>query len=180
MSEVNEAQNLVPARRRSGVSSRVVGAMAATALAVALIALAVTQLVPTQPANAQAAGSQVSVASNSVAAAPGTVAAVAQTVGPAVVSVRTDQGLGSGVIYDSSGLILTNAHVVEGAQSITIGLVDGRHFTARSSAVTLASTWRSSRSTAPICPRRHWEFQPTCKLATRSSLSEIHSASTTR
>jgi S1-C subfamily serine protease len=42
--------------------------------------------------------------------------------------VRTDQGLGSGVIYDPSGLILTNAHVVSGAQSITIGMVDGRHF----------------------------------------------------
>jgi S1-C subfamily serine protease len=45
-----------------------------------------------------------------------------------VVSVRTDQGLGSGVLYDTSGLILTNAHVLEGAQSITIALVDGRHF----------------------------------------------------
>lgn len=47
-----------------------------------------------------------------------------------MVSVRTDQGLGSGVIYDASGLILTNAHVVQGAQSITIALVDGRHFNA--------------------------------------------------
>jgi len=56
---------------------------------------------------------------------------VAQTVGPAVVSVRTDQGLGSGVVYDPSGLILTNAHVVEGAQSITVGLVDGRHFSGK-------------------------------------------------
>ena len=42
--------------------------------------------------------------------------------------MRTDQGLGSGVVYDASGLILTNAHVVEDAQSITIGMVDGRHF----------------------------------------------------
>src|SRR6476661_215285 len=31
---------------------------------------------------------------------------VAQQVGPAVVSVRTDGGLGSGVIYDASGLVL--------------------------------------------------------------------------
>jgi S1-C subfamily serine protease len=45
-----------------------------------------------------------------------------------VVSVRTNEGLGSGVIYDPSGLILTNAHVVENADSITIALVDGRHF----------------------------------------------------
>src|SRR5207247_6190693 len=63
-----------------------------------------------------------------LAAPAGSVAAVAQTVGPAVVSVRTNQGLGSGVLYDPNGLILTNAHVVDGAQSITIGLIDGRHF----------------------------------------------------
>jgi S1-C subfamily serine protease len=56
---------------------------------------------------------------------------VAQNVGPAVVSVRTDQGLGSGVIYDATGLILTNAHVVQGAQSLTIGLIDGRHFSGK-------------------------------------------------
>jgi S1-C subfamily serine protease len=42
--------------------------------------------------------------------------------------VRTDQGLGSGVIYDANGLLLTNAHVVQGARSITVGLADGRHF----------------------------------------------------
>ena len=44
--------------------------------------------------------------------------------------MRTDQGLGSGVIYDPSGLVLTNAHVIQDAQSITIGMVDGRHFSA--------------------------------------------------
>jgi S1-C subfamily serine protease len=70
----------------------------------------------------------VTAATTAAAAPTGTVAAVAQMVGPAVVSVRTDQGLGSGVIYDTSGLILTNAHVVDQAQSITIGLVNGRHF----------------------------------------------------
>src|SRR4029078_1238378 len=45
-----------------------------------------------------------------LAARAGSVAAVAQSVGPAVVSVRTNEGLGSGVIYDPSGLVLTNAH----------------------------------------------------------------------
>src|SRR6266508_5635955 len=66
-----------------------------------------------------------------LAAPAGSVAAVAQSVGPAVVSVRTNQGLGSGVIYDPNGYILTNGHVVEGAQSSTIGLVDGRHFSGK-------------------------------------------------
>ena len=71
-------------------------------------------------------------AQNAALAAPaGSVAAVAQSTGPAVVSVRTNEGLGSGVIYDPSGLVLTNAHVVENAQSITIALVDGRHFSGK-------------------------------------------------
>jgi S1-C subfamily serine protease len=40
------------------------------------------------------------------------------------------QGLGSGVIYSSSGEILTNAHVVAGARSLEVTLPDGRHFAA--------------------------------------------------
>jgi serine protease Do len=38
------------------------------------------------------------------------------------------QGLGSGVIVDSKGMVLTNYHVVKGAQVIKITLPDGREF----------------------------------------------------
>jgi S1-C subfamily serine protease len=38
-------------------------------------------------------------------------------------------GVGSGVIYTSTGYILTNAHVVEGATSLKVTLQDGRSFT---------------------------------------------------
>ncbi len=55
---------------------------------------------------------------------------VAKSASPAVVSIQTDSGLGSGFIYDSSGLILTNAHVVEDATSLLVALQDGRHFQA--------------------------------------------------
>ena len=55
---------------------------------------------------------------------------VARSASPAVVSIQTDSGLGSGFIYDSSGLILTNAHVVEDATSLLVALQDGRHFQA--------------------------------------------------
>lgn len=41
---------------------------------------------------------------------------------------RTTQSLGSGVIVDPSGLILTNNHVVEDATNIRISLADGREF----------------------------------------------------
>ncbi len=40
-----------------------------------------------------------------------------------------EQGLGSGVIVSMDGYILTNSHVVEGADEIEIHLPDGRRFT---------------------------------------------------
>jgi S1-C subfamily serine protease len=44
----------------------------------------------------------------------------------------TEEGAGSGWIIDSDGLIVTNNHVVEGANKITITLEDGRTFSAQS------------------------------------------------
>ncbi len=38
------------------------------------------------------------------------------------------QGTGSGVIVDSAGLVLTNNHVVEGADEVIVILADGREF----------------------------------------------------
>jgi S1-C subfamily serine protease len=61
------------------------------------------------------------------------VTSAAERVGPAVVKVeprRRQQGIGSGVIFDSSGRILTNEHVVRGARSVTVTLADGRHLPA--------------------------------------------------
>jgi len=53
------------------------------------------------------------------------VAAVAAAVAPAVVKIETTQGLGSGVIYDASGLLLSNAHVVGSAKTVTVVFADG-------------------------------------------------------
>jgi S1-C subfamily serine protease len=72
-------------------------------------------------------------------------------VGPAVIRIDTEtrdvvpegmlsqppqsgwvqQGQGSGLIFSSDGLILTNAHVVEDATSVTVTLTDGRSFKAQ-------------------------------------------------
>ncbi len=41
------------------------------------------------------------------------------------------EGMGSGVIIDSSGIVLTNNHVVEGADDVTVHLADGREFKAQ-------------------------------------------------
>lgn len=53
------------------------------------------------------------------------VADVADALLPSVVQIETARGLGSGVIYDSDGLILTAAHVVEGNREVRVRLSDG-------------------------------------------------------
>jgi len=43
---------------------------------------------------------------------------------------HVESALGSGVIVQESGLVITNAHVIEGADEITVVLADGREFEA--------------------------------------------------
>ncbi|WP_416333255.1 S1C family serine protease [Amycolatopsis echigonensis] len=67
--------------------------------------------------------------------ASGDVSAVAAKVVPSVVQVNvaTGQGtaIGSGVILTSDGRILTNAHVVQGAQTVTVTTSDGKKYQAK-------------------------------------------------
>ena len=68
------------------------------------------------------------------------VIAAAEAVSPAVVTISVgtvdesdpfelpETGVGSGVIYDSAGWILTNSHVVSSATSVQVVLEDGRQF----------------------------------------------------
>ncbi|MGH2407990.1 MAG: trypsin-like peptidase domain-containing protein [Candidatus Limnocylindrales bacterium] len=67
----------------------------------------------------------------------------AAAVSPAVVTITTRAdngtstnpldlpatGVGSGILFDASGWILTNRHVVVGSQAVTVKLKDGREFT---------------------------------------------------
>jgi S1-C subfamily serine protease len=51
---------------------------------------------------------------------------VVDKVRPSIVLISTSSGLGSGVIYDTKGDIVTNAHVVGDAQQFSVGFVDGK------------------------------------------------------
>jgi len=44
---------------------------------------------------------------------------------------RAESSLGSGVIVDASGLVVTNNHVIAGSQEVRVALADGREFDAR-------------------------------------------------
>lgn len=50
--------------------------------------------------------------------------------GDAPFSPREQSGMGSGVIIDPSGVVLTNRHVVAGADKVTVHLSDGRSYEA--------------------------------------------------
>ncbi|MDQ4138607.1 MAG: trypsin-like peptidase domain-containing protein [Actinomycetota bacterium] len=45
---------------------------------------------------------------------------------PSVVTIFTDGGLGSGVVYTAEGVIITNEHVVRGATQVEVAFADGQ------------------------------------------------------
>lgn len=53
------------------------------------------------------------------------IADAAEIILPSVVRIDTDTGVGSGVIYDSDGLIITAAHVVADQESVRVRFQDG-------------------------------------------------------
>ncbi len=83
-----------------------------------------------------AAGGAAAAPARPVAAAPTLLAAlenqyvqVVKRVAPAVVQIETADGLGSGIVYDSKGHIVTNAHVVGSATTVTVTFANGRRYT---------------------------------------------------
>ena len=96
----------------------------------------VAQIVPAVASNDEATATPAGVATTTTVAPPVVenatagldgepFANAASIVAPAVVQINTGGGVGSGVIYDESGLILTAAHVIDGSDQVTIRLADG-------------------------------------------------------
>ena len=56
--------------------------------------------------------------------------AIIKQVQPSVVVIETSAGLGSGIVYDSAGHIVTNAHVVGTSKTFKVTLSNGKSYTA--------------------------------------------------
>jgi S1-C subfamily serine protease len=70
-------------------------------------------------------------APSGASAAPANLPALVRQVEPSIVTVLTESGLGSGIVYKTDGTIVTDAHVVAGAQQITVAFADGQQVPAK-------------------------------------------------
>ncbi len=132
-----------PSRRRSGTSSLLVASLLSAVLASGgtVLALSATGALDrpavTVPTGTQ--GSNVGTLQPVAIDESSATIAVAAKVSPAVVKITVKgtsnignlgvipaTGVGSGVIFDSDGWILTNHHVVDGGDSFDVELSDGR------------------------------------------------------
>jgi len=101
------------------------------------VALVVAALVLAGCSTSPASSTSSSVATPAVAVAPSALALqqqfvkVVKQVGPSVVLIQTSQGLGSGIVLDANGNVVTNNHVVQGAGGFQVTLADGKQYPAR-------------------------------------------------
>jgi S1-C subfamily serine protease len=56
--------------------------------------------------------------------------AIAKAAVPSIVQIDTSSGLGSGIVFDTAGDIVTNNHVVQGATNFTVKTSDGKTYPA--------------------------------------------------
>ncbi|MFD3437492.1 S1C family serine protease [Streptomyces sp. NPDC058685] len=123
-----------PAAHRAR-ARRPVTLIAAVALIAAVVGGGTSALVQHFADNgSDSAGSTVSGTTVSRTTA-GTVAGVAQAVSPSIVEINAStsagESTGSGVIITSDGEIITNNHVIAGADTVKVRLDDGRTYTAK-------------------------------------------------
>jgi putative serine protease PepD len=103
---------------RNVINTRRVAASGIILLALIVVALAV------RGGNADAGSTTVPVSSGA-AAIQQQYLDVVHRVSPAVVQIETGQGLGSGIVYDDQGDVVTNAHVAGTSRSFRVTLAGG-------------------------------------------------------
>ena len=108
----------------SALACRSISGMKRTA-AVAALALAGVAGMTACNDQPSSQGSVTPTASASATAMQAQVVEVVKDVSPKVVQMRCGSSLGSGVVYDRRGDVVTNAHVLDGARSCTVTLFNG-------------------------------------------------------
>ena len=109
-------------RRGTGLRSR--GALVLVIALLVVIAVLLAVLVA-RPAGVSSAGAATPTPTPTPTPTAPTVSQIFQHVGPSVVVIQTDDGLGTGVVAKDDGTILTANHVVAGAKTITVTFSDG-------------------------------------------------------
>jgi len=108
---------------RSRLALTCVSALSALALAACTSSSTPTAATTTTGANRSSAPA-------APAESAGDIPALVRQVEPSVVTVLTQKGLGSGVVYKADGIIVTDAHVVAGATQVKVAFADGQQFNA--------------------------------------------------
>jgi S1-C subfamily serine protease len=101
--------------------------LALVVLMLAMLACQVASLQPQQPVVVQPVLPVAPINSNAVnpAAEQDGLVALYESVSPGTIAIITDQGQGSGFVYDAQGDIVTNYHVIEGAKSVEVKFTSG-------------------------------------------------------
>ncbi|TDT86093.1 S1-C subfamily serine protease [Arthrobacter sp. AG258] len=81
---------------------------------------------PSSSAGSSAPASGTPAPGGDAGTAAGNLPQLVENLSPSVVTIFTQSGLGSGVVYSADGLILTNEHVIRGATTVEVGFADGQ------------------------------------------------------
>jgi putative serine protease PepD len=124
-----------------------VAALLAAGVVGGLASIAAWEAIDTEPAAAPAAQRATTAEPAASSQSQSSIASVVESVLPSVVEVKiegtgdanpfpgipapTVQGLGSGWLFDDSGHVVTNQHVVDGAEKVTVAFQDGTEVSAR-------------------------------------------------
>ena len=92
-----------------------------------------------------------------------------------VVEIAASQGQGSGFVYDGNGHIVTNAHVVEGASSVSVKFWNGKSYTAQVVGIDASTDLAVLKVNAPVSEVFPLSLGDSSKLAVGDSVVAIGS-----
>ncbi|WP_240605993.1 S1C family serine protease [Planctomonas deserti] len=115
-----------PVRTRRRRPRGGVGAVIATAFATLALAGCVGLPAPTQTESAAPSPAPSPEGTSAGEDEAMSIPDIVRSVQPSVVTIFTEGGLGSGVVYHEDGLILTNEHVVRGNTRVEVAFADGQ------------------------------------------------------